>query len=65
MQGTVVKLSVEVGDTVTTGDTVAVLEAMKMENAIRAHRDGVVTALNANPGDVVESGAVIASIEDA
>lgn len=65
MQGTVVKLAVEVGDTVSTGDTVAVLEAMKMENAIRAHRDGVVTALNTSPGDVVESGAVIASIEDA
>jgi len=65
MQGTVVKLAVEVGDTVSVGDTVAVLEAMKMENAIRAHRDGVITVLNTNPGDVVESGAVIASIEDA
>lgn len=65
MQGTVVKLSVAVGDSVATGDTIAVLEAMKMENALKAHRDGVVTALNANPGDVVESGAVIASIGDA
>ncbi len=65
MQGTVVKLSVAVGDTVTTGDTVAVLEAMKMENALRAHRDGVIAALTVNPGDVVETGAVIASIEDA
>ncbi|MEX2532649.1 MAG: acetyl-CoA carboxylase biotin carboxylase subunit [Nitriliruptoraceae bacterium] len=65
MQGTVVKLAVEVGDTVSVGDTVAVLEAMKMENAIRAHRDGVITALNTSPGDVVESGSVIASIEDA
>lgn len=64
MQGTVVKLSVDVGDSVTVGDPVAVLEAMKMENAIRAHRDGVVTALKANPGDVVESGSVIATIED-
>ena len=65
MQGTVVKLAVAVGDAVTTGDTIAVLEAMKMENALRAHRDGVITALHAAAGDVVESGAVIASIDDA
>lgn len=65
MQGTVVKLAVEVGDTVETGDTVAVLEAMKMENALRAHRDGVITAITAAAGDVVETGAVIATIEDA
>jgi acetyl-CoA/propionyl-CoA carboxylase, biotin carboxylase, biotin carboxyl carrier protein len=65
MQGTVVKYAVEEGATVATGDLVCVLEAMKMENTINAHRDGVVTALGFAAGDVVESGAVLARIEDA
>jgi acetyl-CoA/propionyl-CoA carboxylase, biotin carboxylase, biotin carboxyl carrier protein len=65
MQGTVVKYAVEEGATVSTGDLVCVLEAMKMENTINAHRDGVVTSLGFAAGDVVESGAVLARIEDA
>lgn len=65
MQGTVVKYAVAEGDTVATGDLVVVLEAMKMENTIKAHRDGVVTALGHEPGDVVEIGARLARIEDA
>ncbi|MEX0835436.1 MAG: biotin/lipoyl-containing protein, partial [Nitriliruptor sp.] len=65
MQGTVVKYAVEAGATVAAGDLVCVLEAMKMENTITAHRDGVVTSLGAAPGGVVESGAVLARIEDA
>ncbi|MEX1179055.1 MAG: acetyl-CoA carboxylase biotin carboxylase subunit [Nitriliruptor sp.] len=65
MQGTVVKYAVEEGATVATGDLVCVLEAMKMENTITAHRDGVVTSLDAAAGDVVESGTVLARIEDA
>jgi acetyl-CoA/propionyl-CoA carboxylase, biotin carboxylase, biotin carboxyl carrier protein len=65
MQGTVVKYAVEEGATVATGDLVCVLEAMKMENTINAHRDGVVSALGFAAGDVVESGAVLARIEDA
>jgi acetyl-CoA/propionyl-CoA carboxylase, biotin carboxylase, biotin carboxyl carrier protein len=65
MQGTVVKYAVEEGATVSTGELVCVLEAMKMENTINAHRDGVVTSLGFAAGDVVESGAVLARIEDA
>ncbi|MFP5310265.1 MAG: acetyl-CoA carboxylase biotin carboxylase subunit [Actinomycetes bacterium] len=63
MQGTVVKYAVEQGAEVKAGDLVVVLEAMKMENNINAHRDGVVTAVNFAAGDVVESGAVLAHIE--
>jgi acetyl-CoA/propionyl-CoA carboxylase, biotin carboxylase, biotin carboxyl carrier protein len=65
MQGTVVKYAVEQGATVAAGDLVCVLEAMKMENTINAHRDGTVTALGFAAGDVVESGSVLARIEDA
>jgi acetyl-CoA/propionyl-CoA carboxylase, biotin carboxylase, biotin carboxyl carrier protein len=65
MQGTVVKYAVEEGATVSAGELVCVLEAMKMENTINAHRDGTVTALGFSAGDVVESGAVLARIEDA
>jgi acetyl-CoA/propionyl-CoA carboxylase biotin carboxyl carrier protein len=65
MQGTVVKYAVEEGATVAAGDLVVVLEAMKMENTITAHRDGVVTTIGFAAGDVVQSGAVLARIEDA
>ena len=65
MQGTVVKYAVEEGDTVATGDLVVVLEAMKMENNITAHRDGVVTSLEYGPGDSVNAGAILAHIEEA
>ncbi len=65
MQGTVVKYAVEIGDTVSAGDTVVVLEAMKMENTIGAHRDGVVTQLAFAAGEVVEAGSPLARIEDA
>ncbi len=64
MQGTVVKVAVEQGATVATGDLICVLEAMKMENNITAHRDGVVSVVNVGAGDVVEAGAVIARIDD-
>ncbi|MCC5949824.1 MAG: acetyl-CoA carboxylase biotin carboxylase subunit [Nitriliruptoraceae bacterium] len=65
MQGTVVTYAVEVGAQVHTGDRIVVLEAMKMENAITAHRDGVVTVIGFETGQVVEQGAVLARIEDA
>ncbi|HWH31425.1 MAG TPA: acetyl-CoA carboxylase biotin carboxyl carrier protein subunit, partial [Egibacteraceae bacterium] len=65
MQGTIVKTAVEEGQTVSAGDLVLVLEAMKMENHISAHRDGVVTALHVSAGDVVNSGDKLATIEDA
>ena len=65
MQGTIVKLAVEEGATVASGDLVIVLEAMKMEQPITAHRDGVVTGLTAKVGETVASGAVLAEIKDA
>ena len=63
MQGTVVKYAVAEGDEVAAGDLVVVLEAMKMENNINAHRDGVVTSIPFAAGDAVESGAILAHIE--
>lgn len=62
MQGTLVKYAVSEGDTVVAGDLVAVLEAMKMENHVIAHSDGVVRDLVYGPGDTVDSGAVLARI---
>ncbi|MGW5240007.1 acetyl/propionyl/methylcrotonyl-CoA carboxylase subunit alpha [Monashia sp. NPDC004114] len=65
MQGTIVKLAVADGATVAAGDLVIVLEAMKMEQPINAHKAGVVTGLSAKVGETVTSGAVLAEIKDA
>ena len=65
MQGTVVKVAVSEGDTVATGDLVVVVEAMKMENPVTAHKDGVVTGLTLEAGASVNQGAVICEIPDA
>jgi acetyl-CoA/propionyl-CoA carboxylase, biotin carboxylase, biotin carboxyl carrier protein len=65
MQGTIVKVAVADGDTVEQGQTVVVLEAMKMEQPITAHKAGVVTALTAQIGATVTSGTVLAEIKDA
>ena len=62
MQGTIVKVLVSEGDEVEAGDTVCVLEAMKMENSILAHTGGVVEKLNVTPGQAVDTGASIATI---
>ena len=63
LPGTIVSINVKVGDTVGASDTVAILEAMKMENAIHAGRDGVVKSIEVNPGDAVLEGASILTIE--
>ncbi len=65
MQGTIVKLAVEEGATVAEGELVIVLEAMKMEQPINAHKSGVITGLKAAVGETVTSGAVLAEIKDA
>jgi len=63
MQGTVVKVAVEEGQTVSTGDLVVVLEAMKMENPVTAHKDGVVTGLAAEAGSAITQGTVLCEIK--
>ncbi|MGC5013654.1 acetyl/propionyl/methylcrotonyl-CoA carboxylase subunit alpha [Streptosporangium sp. DT93] len=65
MQGTIVKVVVTDGDTVAAGDTVVVLEAMKMEQPLAAHKAGTVTGLAAQVGQTVTSGATICEIKDA
>lgn len=62
MQGTIVKTMVEIGDEVQAGDAICVLEAMKMENLIICHRDGVITELRVKAGEAVQMGAVLAVI---
>ncbi|MDQ0866876.1 ATP-binding protein [Arthrobacter globiformis] len=62
MSGTVVKWLVEPGSDVTAGDPVVVLEAMKMETSVPAHRGGVLSGVAASPGDVITSGSVLALI---
>lgn len=65
MQGTVVKVVVEEGQEVAEGDTVVVIEAMKMEQPLKAHKAGVVTGLQAEVGQTVTNGAVICEVKDA
>ncbi|HRD62453.1 MAG TPA: biotin carboxylase N-terminal domain-containing protein [Nocardioides sp.] len=62
MQGTVVKVVVEEGQEVAEGDTVVVIEAMKMEQPLKAHKAGVVTGLQAEVGATVTNGAVICEV---
>jgi acetyl-CoA/propionyl-CoA carboxylase biotin carboxyl carrier protein len=64
MQGTIVKVAVSDGDTVAAGDLVVVLEAMKMEQPINAHKAGTITGLSAEAGAVVTSGSVICEVKD-
>lgn len=64
MQGTIVKIVAEEGRTVADGDLLLVLEAMKMEQPITAHRSGAVTGLTAEIGATVSAGAVLCTIED-
>jgi len=63
MQGTIVKVSVSAGDTVSEGDPICVLEAMKMENEVRSPAAGDVVDLRVQPGDTVTPGQVIAVVK--
>src|SRR5215212_87538 len=65
MQGTIVKVLVAEGDTVKAGQTLVVLEAMKMENHVTAHQAGTVAGLEVSEGQTVPTGATIAIIEAA
>jgi len=62
MQGTIVKIAVDNGDEVAEGDLVVVLEAMKMEQPLTAHKAGTVSGLTVSPGDTVSAGTVLATI---
>jgi propionyl-CoA carboxylase alpha chain len=59
MPGLVLAISVSEGQEVKAGETLAVVEAMKMENALRAERDGVVKRIHVKPGDSLAVDAVI------
>ena len=63
LPGVILSIPVKVGDVVKAADTVAVLEAMKMENAIHAGRDGKVKSIDVNAGDSVPEGGVIITLE--
>lgn len=60
MPGTILRLEVSIGDTIAKGDTLMILEAMKMENEILAPNDGVVKQLNVSQGSSVNSGDILA-----
>jgi biotin carboxyl carrier protein len=64
MAGRVVALSVKPGDVVTQGQTVIIVEAMKMENDLKAHRDGTIARIHVSEGGTVEIGDILVSIED-
>ena len=64
MQGTIVKVAVEDGATVEVGELIVVLEAMKMEQPLNAHKAGTVVGLSLTIGEVVTSGAAICEIKD-
>ena len=65
MQGTVVKIEVQEGERVQEGDLIIVLEAMKMEQPLKAHRSGVISSLTAIIGATVSSGTTLCEIIDA
>jgi acetyl-CoA/propionyl-CoA carboxylase biotin carboxyl carrier protein len=64
MQGTIVKVAVEEGQQVAEGELVVVLEAMKMEQPLNAHKAGTITDLTAEVGATVTSGGVLCTIKD-
>ena len=62
MHGLIVELRVTVGDYVSEGDVVAVIEAMKMMNEIRAHKKGVVATIGVAPGATIEAGSALMTL---
>ena len=64
MQGTIIKIAVAEGQRVSAGDAVVVLEAMKMEQPLTAHKDGTVTGLSVEVGQTVTAGAAICELAD-
>ncbi|MBB3661956.1 acetyl-CoA/propionyl-CoA carboxylase biotin carboxyl carrier protein [Prauserella sediminis] len=64
MQGTVIKVAVEDGQHVEAGELIVVLEAMKMENPVTAHKSGTVTGLSAETGTTVNQGTVLLELKD-
>ncbi len=62
MQGTIVKVSKKAGDAVAAGDSICVLEAMKMENDLKSQVDGEIVDLRVQPGDTVAAGQVVAVV---
>ena len=64
MPGKVVKLMKNVGDKVTKGETVLILEAMKMENEIKSGADGVIKVINVKEGQALDSGFLMVEIEE-
>ena len=63
LPGTITSIAVKVGDKVNMGNTVLVLEAMKMQNNIEAEQSGTITSIAVNPGDSVMEGTVLLTIE--
>jgi len=63
MPGKIIRVLVTEGEEVAEGDVICILEAMKMENELKAPKDGLVKALHIEPGQDVEMGAVLAEIE--
>jgi acetyl-CoA/propionyl-CoA carboxylase biotin carboxyl carrier protein len=64
MQGTIIKVAVEEGQQVEAGELILVLEAMKMENPVIAHKTGTVTGLSAEVGAAVTQGVVLLELKD-
>jgi acetyl-CoA/propionyl-CoA carboxylase, biotin carboxylase, biotin carboxyl carrier protein len=64
MQGTIIKIAVADGERVSAGDVIVVLEAMKMEQPLTAHKDGTVTGLAVAVGQTVTAGAAICELKD-
>ncbi|MBA2661619.1 MAG: biotin/lipoyl-binding protein [Bradymonadaceae bacterium] len=65
MAGKIVAVTAQLGAAVIQGQTVVIVEAMKMENDLKAHRDGIVAAVHVQEGQLVEIGHVLVTIEDA